>query len=117
MGTTLACDHSFYRGEFDGSAINAGVSGKFNMRICNDGSQAKYVGRLEGVQGEDDLKYHVHVKYDESDVANTGGHYDPTYKCGGASANQGSSECETYEQQANIEFQHPEREDRQLWRR
>merc|ERR1712166_1042996 len=103
MGTTLACDHSFYRGEFDGSAINAGVSGKFNMRICNDGSQAKYVGRLEGVQGEDDLKYHVHVKYDESDVANTGGHYDPTYKCGGASANQGSSECETYEQQANIE--------------
>merc|ERR1712166_1426143 len=44
--TTLDCPHHFYRGVFDGSPINSGVTGKFNMRICKDGSMAKYNGKL-----------------------------------------------------------------------
>merc|ERR1712166_442626 len=96
--TTLDCPHHFYRGVFDGSPINGGVTGKFNMRICKDGSMAKYNGKLNIAlatgPAETSLKYHVHTKYDPSDVLNTGGHYDPTYKCGGKSANQGNSECE-----------------------
>ena len=70
------------------------------MRICNDGSHAKYVGELDLSQmtpanTETELEYHVHTQYDPpGGIKYTGGHYDPTYKCGGKSANQGSSECE-----------------------
>lgn len=75
------------------------MTGKFAMSICKDGSSAVYDINLntnnlvDGNFGADgntnfNLKYHLHSANDEGndDLTSTGGHYDPTFKCGGASS-------------------------------
>merc|ERR1712166_538895 len=96
------CPHStLYKAQRrKGDGINTGDNGKkfkghFEMRICNDGSSAKYSGELWDIASEQtSLKYHVHTGSFEN-LSETGGHYDPTYKCGSASANQNptSNKC------------------------
>jgi len=74
-----------------------GFTGDFTMKLC-DGRAAKYKTNIKGdFDGETELKYHLHSDYNTEAVKGviggpgTGGHYDPTFKCGSASSNQGTS--------------------------
>merc|ERR1712166_1484311 len=71
-------------------------TGSFTMKLCDE-QRAKYKTNIKGdFEGETELKYHLHSDYSTEAVKGdingpgTGGHYDPTFKCGGASSNQGS---------------------------
>merc|ERR1712166_365303 len=81
------------------------AKGVFDMKICNDGSYAKYKVNLKGDFADaTELNFHLHSAY-ASDLegpnaaagtvggSGTRGHYDPEFKCGGASSNKGSPDC------------------------
>merc|ERR1712166_422523 len=77
------------------------AKGIFRMQICNDGSFARYKVNLKGeVADAEELNFHLHSAYTANAAAGTvggsgtSGHYDPDFKCGGASSNQGTQECE-----------------------
>jgi len=79
-----------------------GVEGEFEMDICNDGSAVLYDMDFKlpkSMESLTSLNYHLHSAYN-SEAENgvlggtgTGGHYDATYKCGGASSNKDSPLC------------------------
>lgn len=76
--------------------------GEFEMKICNDHSQARYAINIDGdFEGEAALKYHLHSDYNDQALLGvlggegTGGHYDPEFKCGTASSNKAdTTRCE-----------------------
>merc|ERR1712166_4121 len=86
------------------SARRTRAKGVFNMKICNEGTQnpyARYKVYLKGdVADATDLNFHLHSAYTANAAAGTvgksgtSGHYDPDFKCGGASSNQGTQACE-----------------------
>merc|ERR1712166_38867 len=94
------CEGMTYKATLDGTGINSGVEGSFRMRICEDGSIGNYKGSLTNVDSltNGDLKYHLHSAFGFDNGAlggtGTGGHYDPFFKCGGASSFKGAAGCE-----------------------
>lgn len=97
----ISCSAGFkvYTAFFDANEPLAnGYTGQFDMKICNDGSMAKYDADIKGdFETETEVKMHLHSAYDTSSVelASTSGHYDPEKKCGGASTYQNDAGCET----------------------
>jgi hypothetical protein len=86
--------------------IANGVTGKFIMDICNDGSKATYTGDMDltglvlGGNDEPDeadgFDFHLHSNYIAGNgilSAGTSGHYDSLFACGKASSNAGSPLC------------------------
>jgi len=82
------------------------AEGYFKMKICNDedGPFAQYQASINfrslnflNAFSATEFNYHLHSKYDptSTNLGSTSGHYDPTYKCGGASSFQNSELCST----------------------
>merc|ERR1712166_1187118 len=86
------------------SARRTRAKGIFDMKICNEGTEnpyARYKVYLKGdVADATELNFHLHSAYTANAAAGTvgksgtSGHYDPDFKCGGASSNQGTQACE-----------------------